>query len=567
MNKKNSFKIFSMNEFVPKLLICLKEGYSFSKFSHDVIAGLTIAVLTIPLAMALAISSGLSPERGLFTAIIAGFLISLLGGSRFQIGGPTGAFVVIVYDVVQRHGYEGLVLATFLAGIMLVAMGLLRFGTFLKFIPFPVTIGLTLGIALQLFASQIKDFLGLAIGTPPADFLDKLEMFYHAIDTFNPLSLFIAIATCLIIFGFRKFFPKVPGAIISVLFFGLIVDLFGLSVPTIASSFGALPSSLPIPHMPSFDLEKIRKIAPDAITIAVLAGLESLLSCVVADGISGYRHKSNCELLAQGIANIFSTLFGGMPATGAISRTATNIKVGAKTPISGILCACFVFLTMLLFSRFASKIPLATLAGILVVIAIHMADIKQVIEIFKGPKSDIALLLVTCMIAVLIDITVAVEVGILLAALFFMKRMADSTSISRRALKDLLHEREEKKDPDALYKKQIPEGVEVVQINGPLFFGAADLLSKGVIFSKDEYKIVILRMTHVPVIDMTGIKALQYFYDRCSQNGLLLLISGVNQKVLDVLTKTGLQKQVGKRHIFPHLDEALHYAKKKVVEL
>jgi SulP family sulfate permease len=313
-------------------------------------------------------------------------------------------------------------------------------------------------------------------------------------------------------------------------------------------------------------MEKLRDIAPEAITIALLAGLESLLSAVVADGMTGYRHKSNCELVAQGLGNIGSILFGGIPATGAIARTATNIRLGAKTPISGMFHAIFVFLILFLFSKFASKIPLACLASILMVIAWHMADLKQVVEIFKGPKSDIALLLITFAVAVIIDITVAVEIGVLLAAIFFMKRMADSTSISKRGYIEGSSDIVEKKDPDALYRKEIPKGIEVFQINGPLFFGAADLLSNGVSFSKNGYKIVILRMSHVQVIDMTGVKALKFFYDRCNEEGLTLLVSGINSKVLETLNKTGISKEIGHDHIFPHIDDALAYAKLELVK-
>lgn len=562
---KHSLRV-RYKEFVPKLFICLQEGYSLTKFQNDLLAGLTIGIITLPLAMAFAISSGLSPDKGLFTSVVAGFIISALGGSRFQIGGPTGAFVVIVYEIVQKHGYEGLALATLLAGFLLVIMGLLRLGAFLKFIPHPVTVGLTLGIALVLFVSQIKDFLGLEIQNAPADFLDKLEVYYHHIGSLNFVTFLVAIASLIIVIFFRKKIPKVPGAIVAVILSSLIVYIWDLPVATIESKFGQIPSMLPSPSIPWVSMEKLRDIAPEAITIALLSGLESLLSAVVADGMTGYRHKSNCELVAQGLANIGSIIFGGIPATGAIARTATNIRLGAKTPISGMLHSVFVFIILFFFANLASKIPLACLAAILMVIAWYMADISQVVEIFKGPKSDIALLLVTFGIAVIIDITVAVEVGVILAAIFFMKRMADSTSLSRKSLVEGASDIIEKKDPDALYRKEIPKGVEVFQINGPLFFGAADLLCNGISFSKEKYKVVILRMSHVQVIDMTGVKALKFFYDRCSEEGLTLLVSGINSKVFETLNNTGLSKEIGVDHIFAHIDDALSYAKIELVK-
>lgn len=553
-----------LKEFVPKLVTCLKEGYTLKTLAHDLSAGITIGIISLPLAMAFAIASGLSPEKGLFTSIIAGFLISLLGGSRVQIGGPTGAFVVVVLDIVNRTGYEGLAIATVLGGFLLILMSIFRFGAFLKFIPYPVITGLTAAIAVVLFTSQMNDFFGLSIAASSTDFFGKWQLVINNITTLNQWALGIGLFTIFTILFFRRYFPRIPGAIIAVILCSIAVYLLDLPAETIHTKFGVIPSVLPAPSFPNFSLANVRLLMPDAITIAVLAGLESLLSAAVADGMTGYRHKSNCELMGQGIANIFSIVFGGIPATGAIARTATNVRMGAKTPVAGIIHAVTLFFIMLFFANGAATIPLAVLAGILIVISWNMAEVGHIIEIFKGPVGDTLLMLVTFAVAILIDITVGVEIGILLAALFFMKRMADATNLTRKVLTGSLFENSEQKDPDALFKKEIPEGVEVIQINGPLFFGAADVLSEALRYDRKDIKIIVLRMSHVPVIDMTGLRSLQLFYERCLEKEITLYLSGINQKVLLALQKIGLYELIGEEHCFAHIDDALLFAQKKL---
>ena len=544
----------------PKTAVVLKEGYKRAYFLPDLVAGITVAVVALPLAMAFAIASGVGPEKGLYTAIVAGILISLLGGSRFQIGGPTGAFVVIVFDIVMRHGYEGLAVATLMAGLLLIVMGFLRFGVVIKYIPYPVITGFTTGIALIIFTSQVKDFLGLKLESMPAEFLPKWELYFRQIGESNLINVALALAAIGIIIAFKRYVPKIPGPIAVVVLGAAAVALFGLPVETIESRFGALPSTLPSPSLPSIDFELVKTLVPDALTIALLAAIESLLSAVVADGMTGRTHKSNTELVAQGAANIGSVFFGGIPATGAIARTATNIKAGAKSPFAGIIHGVMVALFMFLFAAWIVKVPMAVMAAILIVVAWNMSELQHFRHILQGPKSDAMVLLTTFLLTVLVDLTVAVQVGVVLASLLFIKRIVDVTQVSnsRMKLSELDAASEERlDDPDMITKKHIPEGTEVYEIDGPFFFGVADRLK--LVLESIGYtpKVFILRMRKVPVIDATGMHALEEFYLRCRQQGTRFILSGVNPELERALKKFGFYALIGEENVYDHIDKAL----------
>lgn len=544
----------------PKTAVVLKEGYKRAYFLPDLVAGITVAVVALPLAMAFAIASGVGPEKGLYTAIVAGILISLLGGSRFQIGGPTGAFVVIVFDIVMRHGYEGLAVATLMAGLLLIVMGFLRFGVVIKYIPYPVITGFTTGIALIIFTSQVKDFLGLKLESMPAEFLPKWELYFRQIGESNLVNVALALAAIGIIIAFKRYVPKIPGPIAVVVLGAAAVALFGLPVETIESRFGALPNTLPSPSLPSIDFELVKTLIPDALTIALLAAIESLLSAVVADGMTGRTHKSNTELVAQGAANIGSVFFGGIPATGAIARTATNIKAGAKSPFAGIIHGVMVALFMFLFAAWIVKVPMAVMAAILIVVAWNMSELQHFRHILQGPKSDAMVLLTTFLLTVLVDLTVAVQVGVVLASLLFIKRIVDVTQVSnsRMKLSELDAASEERlDDPDMITKKHIPEGTEVYEIDGPFFFGVADRLK--LVLESIGYtpKVFILRMRKVPVIDATGMHALEEFYLRCRQQGTRFILSGVNPELERSLKKFGFYALIGEENVYDHIDKAL----------
>jgi len=464
------------NKLKPKLITVLKEGYSINKFVPDLIAGIIVGIVALPLAIAFAIASGVKPEQGLYTAVVAGFVVSCLSGSRVQIGGPTGAFIVIVYGIVSKYGYDGLATATLMAGFMLILMGFARFGDIIKYIPYPVTVGFTGGIALIIFVSQIRDFLGLTGGAVPAEFIEKIKYYAGHINTFDLYAVCIGLLTLLIIVYWPKVTRRIPGSFIAVILATVIVKIFHLPVETIGSRFGGVPNSLPMPHLPHISLDLITKMSSPALTIAVLAGVESLLSAVVADGMTGNRHRSNMELIAQGAANIVSPIMGGIPATGAIARTATNIKNGGRTPFAGIIHAITLLLILIFFGPWAAMIPMAALAGILVSVAYNMSEWHLFVKIFKCPKSDIIVLLTTFLLTVFVDLTVAIEVGIVLAALLFMRRMAEKTEVGyiTDSLADQEADEEDIVDRDSISQKDIPEGVEVFEIDGPFFFGAAD---------------------------------------------------------------------------------------------
>ncbi len=550
--------------FEPKLFTLLKhKEYKKEFFLDDLLAGLTVAIVALPLAMAFAIASGVGPEKGLITAIIAGVLMSIFGGSKFSIGGPTGAFVVILYDIVLRHGYEGLAIATLMAGVILILMGLFQFGSIIKYIPYPVTTGFTAGIALIIFSSQIKDFFGLNIQTLPSEFIEKWSEYLHHINDINFYALIVGIISIFLIIYTKKILPKIPGPIVAVIFGVAITYFFNIPIETIESKFGSIPSTIPAPTF-AFDitLEKIKLLLPDALTIALLAAIESLLCAVVADGMSGDRHKSNTELISQGLGNIVSILFGGISATAAIARTATNIKANAKSPLAGIIHGIIIFLFMYFLAFIIIKVPMVTLAAILIVVAYNMSEIKHFKSLLKAPKSDVLVLLSTFLLTVLIDLTVAVQVGVVLAALLFIKRITDTTQIQDRRIVLENSECNECDDPDATSKKVVPTGVEVYEINGPFFFGVADKLKDVLDIVAQNPKVFILRMRHVPVIDATGIHALEEFYNACKDKNTKLILSGVSSNLFRDLENFGFFKEFDKKFILSHIDLALDCANK-----
>jgi SulP family sulfate permease len=545
---------------VPKLLTTLNE-YDRDQLARDLVAGVIVGIVALPLAIAFAIASGLPPERGLYTAIIAGFLISALGGSRVQIGGPTGAFVVIVSGIVQRYGVDGLVIATLMAGFILVAFGLLRMGGAIKFIPYPVTIGFTSGIALIIFSSQIRDLLGLEMTAVPAAFLAKWGAYVGAFESVNPWAFVVAVTTLTIIIVWPKIERRIPGPFVALIVTTLLVQLLHLPVETIGARFGEIHAGLPRPSLPAVTLARVGALAGPAFTIALLAAIESLLSAVVADGMIGGRHRSNMELVAQGVANIASPLFGGMPATGAIARTATNVKNGGRTPVAGMTHALTLLLITLFFGRWAGLIPLATLAAILVVVAFHMSEWRTFLSEFRAPKSDVAVLLATFLLTVLVDLTVAIEVGMVLAAFLFMRRMAEVTNISVLTHEFVDPEDDFEHDPNAVRRRSIPEGVQVYEITGPFFFGAAETFKDRVGRIAGKPKVLIIRMRHVPAIDSTGLHALRELIHRSRREGILVILSDVHAQPIVALERSGLYDELGEENIHGNIDDALNRAR------
>jgi len=532
------------------------KNYTYRQFTKDLMAGLIVGIVALPLAIAFGIASGVSPEKGLYTAIIAGFIISALGGSRVQIGGPTGAFIVIVYGIVQTHGINGLIIATFIAGIMLIIMGLARLGAVIKFIPHPLITGFTSGIALIIFSSQIKDFFGLQMDAVPADFLTKWKIYFHHFGSINFYAVLIAAATAVIIFLWPKITYKIPGSLIAILASTIAVQLLHLPVETIGSKFGNIPSSLPNPTVPNLDFATIKSLIQPAFTIALLGGIESLLSAVVADGMIGGNHRSNMELIAQGVANIFSSLFGGIPATGAIARTATNVKNGGRTPVAGIVHAITLLIIMLFVGKWAALIPMATLAGILVVVAYNMSEWENFRAVLKGSKSDIAVLLTTFFLTVLIDLTVAIEIGMVLAAFLFMRKMIQFSDVS--ILTKDIDDRGNEKDDASIANFSIPAEAEVFEITGPLFFGAAYKFKDAIRFIEVTPKVLILRMRQVPMIDATGIKTISEVYNESKKRGTKLILSEVHsEQVMKQLQETRLLFAIGKANVTDSFEAAL----------
>lgn len=539
----------------PKLFHTLKT-YDRQQFARDAMSGVIVGIVAIPLAIAFAIASGVSPDKGLFTAVIAGFLISFLGGSRVQIGGPTGAFIVIVYGIVQQYGISGLIIATFIAGVMLILMGLARLGAVIKFIPHPLIVGFTSGIALIIFSSQVKDFLGLKMGAVPAEFTDKWVSFAQNIQTVNLYAVGIAAATVLIIMLWPKITHKIPGSLIAIILTTVAVYFLKFPVETIGSKFGEIPSSLPSPVVPKIDFATIRKLIQPAFTIALLGGIESLLSCVVADGMIGSKTRNNMELVAQGVANIFSSMFGGIPATGAIARTVTNVKNGGRTPVAGIIHALTLLFIMLFFGKWATYIPMPTLAGVLVVVAYNMSEWENFLGVLKGPRNDSIILLTTFFLTVFIDLTVAIEIGMVLAAFLFMRKMIQSSEVS--ILSEQVNEDDDNEEELLLISSKIPKDVEVFEITGPLFFGAAHKFTDAIKFIEKKPKLLIIRMRYVPMIDQTGIHALEEVFKEVKQRGIKVILSEVNSEMLKKeLQDARLLFAIGKANVTDTFDKAL----------
>ncbi|NII27828.1 STAS domain-containing protein [Pseudoflavitalea sp. X16] len=539
--------------FRPKLIDTLQH-YSTAQFGKDLMAGIIVGIVALPLAIAFAIASGVSPEKGLYTAVIAGFIISALGGSRVQIGGPTGAFIVIVYGIVQQYGINGLIIATFMAGIILVLMGIARLGTVIQYIPYPLIVGFTSGIALLIFSSQMKDFFGLQMGAVPADFIDKWKGYALHLSSVNWYAFLVAGITVLIVVLWPRITHKIPGSLIAILATTAAVSLLRLPVETIGARFGDIPSSLPAPAIPALDFTTIKNMVQPAFTIALLGGIESLLSAVVADGMMGGRHRSNMELVAQGAANIGSSIFGGIPATGAIARTATNIKNGGRTPVAGIVHAITLLLIMLFAGKWAALIPMPTLAGILVVVAYNMSEWHSFRAVLKGSRSDIAVLLTTFLLTVLIDLTVAIEIGIVLAAFLFMRKMIQTSGVNI-----LTGRQDEQETGNGVFSGyDIPKGVEVFEITGPLFFGAAYKFKDAMRVIEKPPKVLIIRMGKVPIIDATGVKAIREVYTASKQRHTKLILSEVHSsQVLDALKDARLLFAIGKANVTPSFEAAL----------
>ena len=545
--------------FLPKLWSCLG-SYSPSLWWGDLTAGLIVGIVALPLAIAFAIASGVTPDRGLTTAIVGGLLISALGGSRVQIGGPTGAFVIIVYRIVEQYGLDGLTLCTLIAGAILIGMGLLRLGALIKFIPYPLTVGFTSGIAVVIFSSQVRDFLGLQMGAVPADFLAKWGAYAHVLGTTHGITVALSCLSLAIILGWQRINRRLPGSIMAILIVTALVQLCHLPVETIGSRFGTLPSGLPHPQWPSFTFGDAHHLIGPAFTIALLAAIESLLSATVADGMIEGRHRPNTELIAQGIANLVSPLFGGMPATGAIARTATNVKNGGRTPVAGLVHACTLLLIVLLVGRWARLIPLCVLAAILVVVAFHMSEWHAFRALLRAPRMDVAVLLVTFLLTVLVDLTVAVEVGLMLSAFLFMKRMTDVTAV-RQVTQELQaaadDEQRLREEIDAVSRRQIPKGVDVYEAEGAFFFGVAELLRDNLDIGRRPARVVILRTRHVLAIDASGLRALRDLRQQCARMGATLILEGIHAQPLFALERADVLQEFGEENVVKTLDAAL----------
>lgn len=544
--------------FKPKLFSILPT-YTKSQFISDATSGIILGFIALPLSIAFAIASGVSPEKGLYTAIIGGFIVSFLGGSRVQIAGPTGAFVVILYGIIQKYGIEGLTFATLLAGVFLIIMGLVRLGSIIKFIPHPVVVGFTSGIALIIFSSQVKDILGLNVGNLPPDFIDKWLIYSNNFNSINISATAIGFGSLLLMIVWQRFVKKIPGSLIALIVATIAVQFLGLNVETIGSRFGQIPSTFPVPSLPHIDLGTVKELFQPALTIALLGAIEALLSAVVADGMIGGKHRSNTELIAQGIANIASPIFGGIPVTGAIARTATNIKNGGRTPIAGMVHAVMLLLIMLFFGKWATLIPLPALSAILVIVAYNMSEWRSFRSILKSPKSDVAVLFVTFGLTVLLDLTIAIEVGLLLAVFLFMKQMIGVTNVG--VISRELNDDDAKDDPNAISKRDVPHGVDVFEINGPFFFGAAYKFREAMNTVSVHPKVRIIRMRNVPAIDSTGLQILKEVYEDCKKNNIAFLISGIHTQPLVAIQQSGFLDEIGEENVPGDIDESLDRAK------
>lgn len=543
--------------FVPKLWTTLKEGYTKEKFFADLSAGVIVGIVALPLAIAFAIASGVKPEAGLYTAIIAGLIVSLLGGSRVQIAGPTGAFIVIIYGVVQKYGTDGLMIATFMAGVILVLMGVARLGTLLKFIPYPLIVGFTSGVAVIIFTSQIKDIFGLQIDELPADFISKWIVYFQNFSAINYNALLVGGLSLIILLLWPRISHKIPAPLVVIIVVTVIVQVFDIKVDTIQSRFGSVPNTLPAPQLPHITWEKITGVFSPAITIALLGAIESLLSAVVADGMIRSRHRSNMELVAQGVANIFSPLFGGIPATGAIARTATNVKNGAKTPVAGIIHAIVLLLIMLFFGKWAALIPIPTLSAILLIVSYNMSEWRSFKKLLRSPKSDIIILLVTFVLTVIVDLTVAIEVGVVLSALFFMRRMAEVSQVNAitKDIKDELEGKFESTENDI----RMPEGVEIFEVFGSLFFGAVEQFTESLRTFEKKPKYLILETSHLLSIDASGLRALEDLESKLTRQKIKFIISGLHKQPLFAMIQSGLIDKIGEDYLFGSINEALSF--------
>jgi len=541
---------------VPKLVTTLR-GYDRRQLTTDVTAGVIVGIVALPLAIAFAIASGVTPGRGLWTAIVAGFLISALGGSRVQIGGPTGAFVVIVYGIVARYGIDGLTVATLMAGVLLVIMGVAKLGGVIKFIPHPVIIGFTSGIAVIIFSSQVKDLLGLRMGAVPADFVPKWIAFFQNAAAVTPQAILVSATALAIVLAWPKVSQRIPGPFVALIVTTIGAQLLHLPVETIGSRFGELNAAVPHPELPHLTWTQLTALVGPAFTIAMLAAIESLLSAVVADGMIGGKHRSNMELVAQGVANIASPLFGGIPATGAIARTATNVKNGARTPVAGMTHAATLLFITLFFGRYAALIPLATLAAILVIVAYHMSEWRTFRGELRAPKSDVAVLLTTFGLTVLVDLTVAISVGMGLAAFLFIRRMATVTNISIFEGGSVGLEDDLSLDPAEPWRTAIPKGVIVFEINGPFFFGAVETFRETLDHLAEHPKMLIIRMRDVLALDSTGIHALRDVTRRSRRGGTDVVLADVQPQPLLALKNSGVFDEIGGGNVFPEMDDAL----------
>ena len=571
---KNFFSLKDV--FCPKLFTTLR-SYTKERFLEDALAGWIVAIVAIPLAIAFGISSGVGPTEGLVTAIIAGFIISALGGSRVQIGGPTGAFIVIVYGIIQQHGLTGLLIATIMAGILLILMGLFKMGNVIKFVPYPVIIGFTAGIAVTIFSTQMNDLFGMGIKDAPADFIHKWICYFQHIEDINWWAFAVGILSLLIIVFSSKINKKIPGSLVAIVLMTLVVWLLrkygGITSITTIGDLYTLPNGMPAPQLPEIDLadgqtliKLVQDLFPSAFTIAMLGAIESLLSAMVADGVIGDKHNSNTELIAQGVANVVTPFFGGIPATGAIARTMANINNGGRTPVAGIVHAAMLLLVLLCFGPLVGMIPMACLAGVLIVVSYNMAGIQSVISLSKAPKSDFIVMLVTFILTVIFDLTIAIEIGLLLAVILFLKRTNESTVI--RTFSDEIDptlQTDIRLHGNDLEKLHIPPFTEVYEIDGPYFFGSAnkfDEISQRI--GTDGQKVRILRMRKVSFIDSTGIHNLEQLYHRSQRCGMTLVLSGVNERVFKALDKAGLVDLIGRDNVRNHINGALARAEELV---
>ncbi len=547
-----------MNKLKPKLFSVMK-NYSKEQLIKDIIAGIIVAIIALPLSIALAIASGVGPEAGLYTAIIAGFFISFLGGSRVQIGGPTAAFVVIIYGIVEQYEMDGLIVATIMAGIFLIIMGFCRLGTLIKYIPYTITTGFTAGIAVGIFAGQIKDFLGLDMEAVPSEFIEKIKAYAENISSIDIATTIVGVISLLILIIWPKITDKIPGSLISIIVATLIVKIGKLDVATIGSVYGELSSSFPKPSIPDVSFEMIENLISPAFTIAILAGIESLLSCVVSDGMVGSRHRSNMELVAQGVGNVASGLFGGIPATGAIARTAANVKNGGRTPIAGIVHSITLLLILLLLMPLAALIPMTTLAAVLIMVAYNMSGWREFLSLAKkSPKSDTTVLLTTFFLTVVFDLVVAIEIGIVLAALLFMRRMADVTTLN--SWKYIEDEEEVMDDKEHIQLKEVPKNTLVYEINGPMFFAAADKFMDIATNSSEKVNAIIFRMRAVPAMDATVMHTLNNVLEVCEKKNIKLIFSHVLEQPMSVMKKDGFYEKIGEENFAPNIDAALKRA-------